>query len=242
MEIRETPPKTPTQLLATPVQFLKGVGPQRAELLERLGLHTARDVLFFFPRDLPGPDRPARGRPAGRGQAANGPRHGRRHRAARQQRRPLRPRRAGAAADRPPARPVVQPALHARAIQLRPAGDGFGQAEAERPGLGDDPSPRGDAGRRRGGAGGPASCPSIRSPRACSSGRCGGSSARRWPPTSPAARRGLSGRVSRRRTTSGRWAEALPQIHFPDDRGEPGAGPAAAGLPGAVPACSWPWP
>ena len=42
---------TPAQLLATPVQFLKGVGPTRAELLERLGLHTVRDVLFFFPRD-----------------------------------------------------------------------------------------------------------------------------------------------------------------------------------------------
>jgi len=27
------------------------VGPSRAELLERLGLHTVRDVLFFFPRD-----------------------------------------------------------------------------------------------------------------------------------------------------------------------------------------------
>ena len=37
--------------LLTPVQFLKGVGPARAELLERLGLHTVRDVLFFFPRD-----------------------------------------------------------------------------------------------------------------------------------------------------------------------------------------------
>ena len=33
------------------MQFLKGVGPARAELLERLGLHTVRDVLFFFPRD-----------------------------------------------------------------------------------------------------------------------------------------------------------------------------------------------
>ena len=42
---------TPVQLLATPVQFLKGVGPARAELLDRLGLHTVRDVLFFFPRD-----------------------------------------------------------------------------------------------------------------------------------------------------------------------------------------------
>ncbi|HWB12297.1 MAG TPA: ATP-dependent DNA helicase RecG [Pirellulales bacterium] len=45
------PPKSPAELLATPVQFLKGVGPQRAELLEKLGLRTARDVLFFFPRD-----------------------------------------------------------------------------------------------------------------------------------------------------------------------------------------------
>ncbi len=44
-------PPNPTQLLATPVQFLKGVGPARAELLERMGLHTARDVLFLFPRD-----------------------------------------------------------------------------------------------------------------------------------------------------------------------------------------------
>jgi ATP-dependent DNA helicase RecG len=43
----ENPPLTPT----TPVQFLRGVGPQRAELLDRLGLRTARDVLFNFPRD-----------------------------------------------------------------------------------------------------------------------------------------------------------------------------------------------
>lgn len=45
------PDPTPAQLLATPVQYLKGVGPARAELLERLGLFTVRDVLFFFPRD-----------------------------------------------------------------------------------------------------------------------------------------------------------------------------------------------
>ena len=37
--------------LSTPVQFLKGVGPERAKLLDRLGLRSARDVLFFFPRD-----------------------------------------------------------------------------------------------------------------------------------------------------------------------------------------------
>ena len=46
-----TAAKTAAEQLATPVQFLKGVGPQRAELLERLGLRTARDLLFFFPRD-----------------------------------------------------------------------------------------------------------------------------------------------------------------------------------------------
>ncbi|HBO43334.1 MAG TPA: ATP-dependent DNA helicase RecG [Planctomycetaceae bacterium] len=37
--------------LTTPVQFLPGVGPSRAPLLERLGLRTATDVLFCFPRD-----------------------------------------------------------------------------------------------------------------------------------------------------------------------------------------------
>ncbi len=40
-----------TLTLSTPVQYLKGVGPQRAKILERLGLRTAQDVLFFFPRD-----------------------------------------------------------------------------------------------------------------------------------------------------------------------------------------------
>src|SRR5262245_16191376 len=43
--------KTPAELLATPVQYLKGVGPQRGELLARLELHYAQDVLFHFPRD-----------------------------------------------------------------------------------------------------------------------------------------------------------------------------------------------
>src|SRR6266550_8266837 len=44
------PQKSPAELLATPVQFLKGVGPQRAELLAKLELHYAADLLFFFPR------------------------------------------------------------------------------------------------------------------------------------------------------------------------------------------------
>ena len=39
------------QQLSTPVQFLGGVGPDRAQLLERIGLKTAADVLFCFPRD-----------------------------------------------------------------------------------------------------------------------------------------------------------------------------------------------
>ena len=36
--------------LDKPVQFLRGVGPRRAESLQRLGLLTARDVLFHVPR------------------------------------------------------------------------------------------------------------------------------------------------------------------------------------------------
>jgi ATP-dependent DNA helicase RecG len=36
--------------LVQSVQFLKGVGPSRSELLLRLGVHTVRDLLFHFPR------------------------------------------------------------------------------------------------------------------------------------------------------------------------------------------------
>ena len=39
------------QNLLTPIQYLQGVGPKRAETLAKLGLKTARDVVFFFPRD-----------------------------------------------------------------------------------------------------------------------------------------------------------------------------------------------
>ncbi|HVU90133.1 MAG TPA: ATP-dependent DNA helicase RecG [Pirellulales bacterium] len=46
-----TQDKSPAEAFLTPVQFLKGVGPQRAELLRKLGLENARDVIFFFPRD-----------------------------------------------------------------------------------------------------------------------------------------------------------------------------------------------
>jgi len=37
-------------LLDKPVQFLKGVGPKRAEHFQRMGLLTARDVLYHVPR------------------------------------------------------------------------------------------------------------------------------------------------------------------------------------------------
>jgi len=35
--------------LATPLQYVKGVGPQRAKLLEKKGLATVEDALFFLP-------------------------------------------------------------------------------------------------------------------------------------------------------------------------------------------------
>ncbi len=37
--------------LYKPVQFIKGVGPQRAKQLERLGIQTILDILYHFPRD-----------------------------------------------------------------------------------------------------------------------------------------------------------------------------------------------
>ena len=43
--------RTPAELIATPVQLIPGVGPQRADLLARLDVRTARDLIFFFPRD-----------------------------------------------------------------------------------------------------------------------------------------------------------------------------------------------
>ncbi|MGH7200891.1 MAG: DEAD/DEAH box helicase, partial [Planctomycetaceae bacterium] len=42
----------PENPLATPVQFLKGCGPDRAQLLAKLGLNTVEDVLFYLPRDV----------------------------------------------------------------------------------------------------------------------------------------------------------------------------------------------
>jgi ATP-dependent DNA helicase RecG len=49
--------------LQTPAKFVKGVGPRRAELLERMGIQTVGDLLFTLPRDVldlshvtPGPE------------------------------------------------------------------------------------------------------------------------------------------------------------------------------------------
>lgn len=41
----------PAVRLATQITYLPRVGPLRAPLLERLGIHRGRDLLFFFPRD-----------------------------------------------------------------------------------------------------------------------------------------------------------------------------------------------
>ncbi|MEM7456002.1 MAG: ATP-dependent DNA helicase RecG [Planctomycetota bacterium] len=42
--------KSPEEKLTQNVRFLKKIGVRRAELLEKLGIRTAADVLFFFPR------------------------------------------------------------------------------------------------------------------------------------------------------------------------------------------------
>jgi ATP-dependent DNA helicase RecG len=45
-----TPPENPG--LQTPVQFLRGVGPQRALLLKNLEIHTVADLLFHIPHEI----------------------------------------------------------------------------------------------------------------------------------------------------------------------------------------------
>src|SRR3990170_989862 len=52
MLITKSPTKTSSQsALHQSVQFLKGVGPKRSEILGRLGIHTIHDMLSYFPRD-----------------------------------------------------------------------------------------------------------------------------------------------------------------------------------------------
>jgi ATP-dependent DNA helicase RecG len=40
---------TADELFATPLQYLKGVGPRRAADFEHAGLHTVEDLLYRFP-------------------------------------------------------------------------------------------------------------------------------------------------------------------------------------------------
>jgi ATP-dependent DNA helicase RecG len=52
MLVTKTIAKITTQsVLNQSVQYLKGVGPKRSEILEKLGIHTIRDMLYYFPRD-----------------------------------------------------------------------------------------------------------------------------------------------------------------------------------------------
>ena len=51
--------QTTSITLTTAVQYLPGVGPVRADRLKRLGLKTAQDVLFLFPRDYEFPAPPS---------------------------------------------------------------------------------------------------------------------------------------------------------------------------------------
>ncbi len=53
-------PAESTITLSTPLSFLPSVGPGRAKRLEKLGLRTARDVLFLFPKDYEFPAPPSR--------------------------------------------------------------------------------------------------------------------------------------------------------------------------------------
>src|SRR4029079_7134954 len=46
---RDAPVSSPPITLSTPAKFLKGVGPVRAELLKKLGVYTAGDLLFHVP-------------------------------------------------------------------------------------------------------------------------------------------------------------------------------------------------
>lgn len=52
MLITQPTTKSTTQYaLHQSVQYLKGVGPRRSEIFGKLGIHTIRDMLYYFPRD-----------------------------------------------------------------------------------------------------------------------------------------------------------------------------------------------
>ncbi|MCL6100371.1 MAG: hypothetical protein M1391_17565, partial [Bacteroidetes bacterium] len=35
--------------ISTPIQYLKSVGPKRAESFAKIGINTVKDLLFYFP-------------------------------------------------------------------------------------------------------------------------------------------------------------------------------------------------
>ena len=39
-----------TRETGKPVRYLKGIGPKKSELLQKLGIKTVRDLCFFYPR------------------------------------------------------------------------------------------------------------------------------------------------------------------------------------------------
>ncbi|GIX00715.1 MAG: ATP-dependent DNA helicase RecG [Pirellulaceae bacterium] len=53
--VPRSPTESPQYRLDADIQFVPGVGPQRAELLRRLGIERAVDLVFFFPRDYETP-------------------------------------------------------------------------------------------------------------------------------------------------------------------------------------------
>ncbi len=225
--------KTPAQRLATPVQFLPGVGPRRAELFEKLGLHAAKDLLFFFPRDYEDltTQRAVRELEEGSLQSVRG------------QIEDIDLRNTGtgrcvlgvlvrAGGDYLRAIWFNQPfmrekfALGQKVVVLR-------QAQTQRPGLGNGPPPRHDAQRRRGGAlaGIPARLSAHRGAAPVGSAADHPGRARRL---LPAAWTRSCRRTSSRHINCGRSARPCRELHFPASEEESAAGPAAVRLPGAV--------
>lgn len=50
-ETREVPLDLARKDLLKPIQFIKGIGPKRALLFQKLGIHCLLDLFYFFPRD-----------------------------------------------------------------------------------------------------------------------------------------------------------------------------------------------
>jgi ATP-dependent DNA helicase RecG len=51
MSVTEPTNTAPQSVLNQPIQYLKGVGPKRGEILGKLGIHVIYDMLYYFPSD-----------------------------------------------------------------------------------------------------------------------------------------------------------------------------------------------